>query len=58
MIRLAAVGLAVVVSLLIQAWTWFEAPRAGVHEALVQVVAEAIQPGDEIAWLPGWEQAC
>ena len=57
MIRMAAVGVALVASLLIQAWTWFEAPKPGVHQALAQALAEQIKPGDEVAWLPGWEHA-
>ena len=57
MIRMAAVGLALVASLLIHAWTWFQAPGAGVHQALATALVEQIQPGDEVAWLPGWEHA-
>ena len=41
---------------LLQAWTWFEQPSKQGQSALVTAVAAKVQAGDELAYLPGWEQ--
>ena len=39
-----------------QAWTWSNRPHGTDRSALIEKVAKQIQSGDELAYLPGWEQ--
>ena len=39
-----------------QAWTWSNRPDDTDRSALIEKVAKQIQSGDELAYLPGWEQ--
>jgi hypothetical protein len=47
---------AVLTALALQAWTGLTIPSKSAQSALVSAVAATVQPGDEVAYLPGWEQ--
>lgn len=47
---------AVLTALALQAWSGLAIPSKSAQSALVSAVAATVQPGDEVAYLPGWEQ--
>ena len=54
--RLILILGSVVAAWVSQAWTWFDQPDDADRLALIERVTEFIQPDDELAYLPGWEQ--
>ena len=55
-IRFSLILGAVLVAWTSQAWTWFNRPNHADRSSLIESVAEHVQPDDELAYLPGWEQ--
>ncbi len=56
MVRTLSVVGAIVVAWSVQAISWSRAPQSADRTALLASFADRVQPGDEFAYLPGWEQ--
>ena len=56
MVRVCLLGLAVMVTWSVQALSWSRAPASADRRALIAGFADRVKPGDEFAYLPGWEQ--
>jgi hypothetical protein len=56
MVRALSLGLAVVIAWSVQGLSWSRAPASIDRHTLIERFADQVRPGDEVAYLPGWEQ--
>jgi hypothetical protein len=56
MVRTALIVGSLAVAWSVQLWTWLERPSDDDRAALIERVRAEVEPGDELAYLPGWEQ--
>ena len=56
MVRTALIVGSLAVAWSVQLWTWLERPSDDDRAALIEQVRAEVEPGDELAYLPGWEQ--